>query len=127
MHGRLAGHGSVLQVSGNQKVQLTLRHGRVRNLRASPHFTEISLERSFDCERSDLPPLLRPPDPFVGSSGLQVIRGIPFLFGSATGQNVVLLDRTPVSVELGGALRFELTVLPPGVRNDNTLPQVTRI
>jgi hypothetical protein len=73
-------------------------------LRASPHFTEISLEDAFNCTRSELPPFLRTPEPFVACDGPRVIRGMPFRFGSASGENVVLLDRKPISIALDGAL-----------------------
>jgi hypothetical protein len=69
----------------------------------SPHFATVALEGAFNALRADLPGGLRTPASFAGRHGRQAIRGMPFDFGEAPGADVVLLDREPVAVELGGA------------------------
>jgi hypothetical protein len=70
---------------------------------ASPHFTPISLERVWNARRDRLPQELLTAETFEGAAGLQVIRGIPFQFGGLEGENVVLLDGDPVTIDPGGA------------------------
>jgi hypothetical protein len=76
----------------------------------SPHFVPVSLERSFNARRRDLPDELRPParDRFHGD---RVVRGIPFVFGPEDGSNVILLDRAAVTVDLAGAVARYLVVV----------------
>lgn len=70
---------------------------------ASPHFVPVSLDRSFNVRRSDLPEALRTPTRFIDAHGTQTIRGMPFAFGAAGRPNVVLLDRAPIAIELDPA------------------------
>jgi hypothetical protein len=70
---------------------------------ASPHFTALELTNLFGINRSELPTGLRTPGRYEAIHGEQTIRGIPFLFGGATGPNVVLLDSSRVTIGLGGA------------------------
>lgn len=74
--------------------------GRWRRIPPSPHFEPISLRDVYNARRSDLAPELAPPDRFGACHGLEVIRGVPFDFGSADGPDVVILDGSPVSIEL---------------------------
>ena len=57
----------------------------------------------FGVNRSELPSGLRTPGRYGGIHGLQTIRGMPFLFGDDTGPNVVLLEDSPVAIDLGSA------------------------
>lgn len=66
----------------------------------SPHFEPISLQAVYNVPRSDLASDLATPDRFGAFHGLKVIRGVPFDFGSADRPDVVLLDDSPVSIEL---------------------------
>ena len=76
--------------------------GRGVRIPPSPHFEPISLRAVYNVSRSDLAPELAPPDRFGACHGLEVIRGVPFDFGSAGEPDVVLLDDSPVSIELHG-------------------------
>ncbi|HEX7291802.1 MAG TPA: CehA/McbA family metallohydrolase [Conexibacter sp.] len=69
----------------------------------SPHFTSVALEGAFNARRAELSDALRTPASFVGRHGVQAIRGMPFDLGHPGRADVVLLDREPVAVELGGA------------------------
>lgn len=69
---------------------------------ASPHFTPISLETYFNTSRVSLGDALRPPPGIATASGEQSFLGIPFALGPVDGQNVILLDKTPVTVQLDG-------------------------
>ena len=68
----------------------------------SPHFEPISLRAVYNVHRADLAPELAPPERFGTCYGLEVIRGMPFDFGAADAPDVVLLDNSPVSIELHG-------------------------
>ena len=74
--------------------------GRGIRIPPSPHFEPISLGAAYNARRSDLAPELAPPDRFGACHGLEVIRGVPFDFGSTDAPDVVLLDDSPVSIEL---------------------------
>ncbi len=67
----------------------------------SPHFTPITLSSVFNIDRSALPPSLRPPSNMGELTGAQAYRGIPFVLGGESGSNVLLLDGTTQTVELG--------------------------
>ena len=69
----------------------------------SPHFTPVALDGAFNASRAELPDALRTPASFAARHGVQAIRGMPFDLGEAGRADVVLLDREPVAVELGGA------------------------
>ena len=73
------------------------------SLPVSPHFTTVALRNAFSERRAELPDALRTPASFVERHGMQIIRGMPFATGEAGGPDVVLLDGTPVSIELNGA------------------------
>ena len=79
--------------------------------RQSPHFTTVSLEAAFNERRDGLPDRLACPSRYAELSGLQVIRGMPFLFGSDGRPNVALLDRESVRIDLGGALATYVLVV----------------
>jgi len=68
----------------------------------SPHFEPINLRAVYNVHRADLAPELTPPERFGTCYGLEVIRGMPFDFGAADAPDVVLLDNSPVSIELHG-------------------------
>ncbi len=74
----------------------------------SPHFTPVPV--AFNARRSELPEVLRTPNAFLGHRGLQVIRGMPFLFGDASEPDVLLLDDEPVSIDVGVTARYVLFV-----------------
>ena len=74
--------------------------GRGVRVPPSPHFEPISLGAVYNVRRSDLASELAAPDRFGACHGLEVIRGVPFDFGSADRPDVVLLDDSSVSIEL---------------------------
>jgi hypothetical protein len=70
----------------------------------SPHFSTVSLDRSFNAARADLPFGLRVPRLYQQAYGHQALRGMPFSFGSEIGANVVLLEGEHVAIDLEGAM-----------------------
>ena len=68
----------------------------------SPHFTAISLAAQFNCKRVDLPKGLESAGAIDGMFDSSQFRGIPFLLGSAGGNNVILLDQEPATIDLQG-------------------------
>jgi hypothetical protein len=72
------------------------------NIPPSPHFTPLSLADVFNCDRQTLSGDLRPPADANLISGTQTYLGMPFACGGANEPNVILLDKAPVTVDLGG-------------------------
>jgi len=70
---------------------------------ASGHFRPVRLDAAFNARQSELPTALRTPGHAGEYLGMRTIRGMPFAFGDGAGPDVVLLDRDPVTVQLGGA------------------------
>lgn len=69
---------------------------------ASPHFTPLALDSVFNATRASLDEALHPPADILTANGAQSYLGIPFALGPADGNNVILLDRTPVTLPLDG-------------------------
>ena len=68
----------------------------------SPHFTAIDLTGQFNCRRADLPKGLESAGAIDTMFESSQLRGIPFLLGSAEGNNVILLDRESVTIDMKG-------------------------
>jgi hypothetical protein len=71
---------------------------------ASPHFTPIDLAAAFNTRRADLPETLAPPDWLADRGAESVFRGISFRLGTGQGDDAILLERDPVTLDLGGRL-----------------------
>lgn len=69
---------------------------------ASPHFTPLALDTIYNADRATLDDALRPPPDIAAAFGSQSYLGIPFLLGPAAGNNVILLDQAPVTLNLDG-------------------------
>ena len=72
------------------------------NIRPSAHFTPVPLGPVCNVNRGELPAELATPKPAAESFGETQFRGIPFDLGPEAGNNVVLLHRDSVTVELDG-------------------------
>ncbi len=69
----------------------------------SPHFTPVRLDDAFNARRTDLPEALRTPANMDPGHGSQAFLGIPFRLGEPGSPDVILLDKAPVTIDLGGA------------------------
>jgi hypothetical protein len=67
---------------------------------ASPHFTPISLATYTNADRAALGSTFAPPTLF--GYGAQTIQGMTFDLGQPGIPNLILLDRQPITLELGG-------------------------
>ena len=87
----------------------------------SPYFSTVSLTDAFNLWRAELPDQLSVPVHGEHLVGEQTIRGIPFQFGAEEGENVVLLEREAVTIELGGR-RAAWLVFVHAVRDATDMP-----
>jgi hypothetical protein len=67
----------------------------------SPHFMPLSLTEAFNVDRQTLSGMVQAPEDQALVSGPQVYLGIPFACGGANEPNVILLDKEPVTIDLG--------------------------
>lgn len=67
----------------------------------SPHFTPLSLTEAFNIDHQTLSGMLQAPEDQTFVSGPQVYLGIPFACGGANEANVILLDKEPVTINVG--------------------------
>src|SRR4051794_5847981 len=67
---------------------------------ASAHFTPRSLSEIFNVDRQTLPASLQPGGAAANIAGDQALLGMPFLFGAPGALNVILLDKTAVSIDM---------------------------
>jgi hypothetical protein len=75
----------------------------------TPHARPVDLSAAFNARRGELAEPLRP-TPGDARFGDQVVRGLPFRFGPRDAANVILLEREPVVVALGGEATYVLLV-----------------
>lgn len=66
----------------------------------SPHFTPVPLTRAFNVDRQTLTGALRPPADVALVTGAQSYHGVPFACGGPNEPNAILLDQSPVAIDL---------------------------
>ena len=74
----------------------------LKNIPPSPHFTPIDLDKDFNCKRSELPSGMIASEKIDPMYGEVQFRGIPFSLGKREGNNVILLDKASVTINLYG-------------------------
>ncbi len=72
------------------------------NIPSSAHFTPVPLGPVYNVNRGELPAELATPKPVAESFGETQFRGMPFDLGPESGNNVVLLGKDSVAIELDG-------------------------
>jgi hypothetical protein len=71
------------------------------NIPPSPYFIPLSLTGVFNVDRQTLSGMLRALEDQTLVSGTQVYLGIPFACGGAGEANVILLDKEPITLDVG--------------------------
>ena len=70
------------------------------DLPPSPHFTPVDLSGVWNTDRGALNDGLEPPLILADAHGSLAFRGIPFVLGPESGDDVVLLDEAPVTIAM---------------------------
>lgn len=70
-------------------------------LPSSPHFTPVPLTHAYNVDSQTLTGALQSPTDATLVTGTKQYHGIPFMCGGSNEPNVILLDQSPITLELG--------------------------